>query len=59
MTLVSSEIYTDCVALARMPDKSCRFQRYEPHASKQVAHHMMVYGCGHPGSTENSWYVIP
>lgn len=19
----------------------------------------MVYGCGHPGSTEDSWYVIP
>lgn len=29
--------------------------RYEPHATKKVAHHMMVYGCGLPGSDKPYW----
>ncbi|WAQ98656.1 PHM-like protein [Mya arenaria] len=27
----------------------------KPHASRDVAHHMMVYGCGQPGSNQSSW----
>ena len=29
--------------------------KYEPHATKDVAHHMMVYGCGTPGSDDPYW----
>ena len=29
--------------------------KYVPHATKQVAHHMMVYGCGEPGSNQSYW----
>ncbi|XP_052796467.1 peptidylglycine alpha-hydroxylating monooxygenase-like [Mya arenaria] len=28
---------------------------FKPHASRDVAHHMMVYGCGQPGSNQSSW----
>ncbi|CAG5124087.1 unnamed protein product, partial [Candidula unifasciata] len=29
--------------------------KFTPHASKSIAHHMMVYGCRVPGSNESSW----
>ncbi|CAL1536096.1 unnamed protein product [Lymnaea stagnalis] len=29
--------------------------RFHPHARKETAHHMMVYGCHVPGSTASSW----
>ncbi|XP_045156226.2 peptidylglycine alpha-hydroxylating monooxygenase-like [Mercenaria mercenaria] len=29
--------------------------RFEPHATKSVAHHMMVYGCSMPGSDKPYW----
>ncbi|XP_013388054.2 peptidylglycine alpha-hydroxylating monooxygenase-like [Lingula anatina] len=29
--------------------------QYEPHASKAITHHMMLYGCGTPGDTKPFW----
>ncbi|XP_060570176.1 peptidylglycine alpha-hydroxylating monooxygenase-like [Ruditapes philippinarum] len=29
--------------------------KFEPHATKNVAHHMMVYGCSNPGSDRPYW----
>ncbi|XP_062590678.1 peptidylglycine alpha-hydroxylating monooxygenase-like [Saccostrea cucullata] len=39
----------------KLDEREAYILKYEPHASKEIAHHMMVYGCGEPGSTEDSW----
>lgn len=30
---------------------------YKPNATMNTAHHMLLYGCGEPGSTRLTWYV--
>ncbi|XP_021359355.1 peptidylglycine alpha-hydroxylating monooxygenase-like [Mizuhopecten yessoensis] len=39
----------------KLDDQEAYILKYEPHATKAVAHHMMVYGCGKPGSDEPYW----
>lgn len=30
---------------------------FEPNATMNTAHHMLLYGCGEPGSDDPVWYV--
>ncbi|XP_033751022.1 peptidylglycine alpha-hydroxylating monooxygenase-like [Pecten maximus] len=39
----------------KLDDREAYILKYEPHATKSVAHHMMVYGCGKPGSDKPYW----
>ncbi|KAL8622773.1 hypothetical protein ACOMHN_026894 [Nucella lapillus] len=39
----------------RLQEREAYILRFVPHASMKVAHHMMVYGCGTPGSHEPHW----
>ncbi|XP_041361780.1 peptidylglycine alpha-hydroxylating monooxygenase-like [Gigantopelta aegis] len=39
----------------KLDSKTAYVLKYEPHASRHVAHHLMVYGCGQPGNTDSSW----
>ncbi|XP_060067244.1 peptidylglycine alpha-hydroxylating monooxygenase-like [Ylistrum balloti] len=38
-----------------LDEREAYIVKYEPHATKAVAHHMMVYGCGKPGSDRPYW----
>lgn len=40
---------------AKLDDQEAYILKYEPRASKKIAHHMMVYGCGQPGSSQPYW----
>ncbi|XP_078702255.1 peptidylglycine alpha-hydroxylating monooxygenase-like isoform X1 [Branchiostoma floridae x Branchiostoma belcheri] len=39
----------------KMEDDPTYIVGYEPHASGEIAHHMMLYGCEKPGSTDEMW----
>ncbi|XP_059178866.1 peptidylglycine alpha-hydroxylating monooxygenase-like [Physella acuta] len=39
----------------KLDPKESYLIRFKPHASKETAHHMMVFGCHQPGSTAESW----
>ncbi|XP_078590499.1 peptidylglycine alpha-hydroxylating monooxygenase-like [Branchiostoma floridae x Branchiostoma japonicum] len=39
----------------KMEDDPTYIVAYEPHASGEIAHHMMLYGCEEPGSTDEMW----
>ncbi|KAL5004011.1 hypothetical protein ScPMuIL_017467 [Solemya velum] len=39
----------------KLDDREAYILKYDPHASKSTVHHMMVYGCGEPGSHEAYW----
>lgn len=28
---------------------------YKPNATMNTAHHMLLYGCGEPGTTKSTW----
>ncbi|KAK7116717.1 hypothetical protein V1264_002349 [Littorina saxatilis] len=38
-----------------LPERESYILRFVPHASMKVAHHMMVYGCGHIGNKRPYW----
>lgn len=35
----------------------CLLVGFEPNATMNTAHHMLLYGCGEPGSDNPVWYV--
>lgn len=39
----------------KMSDKPLFLTGFVPHADKQVAHHMLLYGCEEPGQQEGTW----
>ncbi|KAK3586825.1 hypothetical protein CHS0354_020041 [Potamilus streckersoni] len=41
--------------VVKLAPREAYILKYEPHATKQVAHHMMVYGCLEVGSEEPYW----
>nr|XP_046146540.1 peptidyl-glycine alpha-amidating monooxygenase B isoform X3 [Oncorhynchus gorbuscha] len=44
-----------CVAVPVPTTRDAYIVDFEPHASMDTAHHMLLYGCGTPVSTTNYW----
>lgn len=48
------ELYI-CTPVRIVDDKTFYIVGFEPNATMHVAHHMLLFGCGHPGSNKEIW----